>query len=90
MKTFKISLIYIVMFVCLGIVSNCKSNDEPDPCGEFECLNGGIKITGVDGCLCDCPPNYTGANCETLVISCVDIGCPPGQSPNPNNDCVCE
>ncbi|MGI9541842.1 MAG: hypothetical protein ACR2MX_01210 [Cyclobacteriaceae bacterium] len=90
MKMIKTSLFLIILFFCLGPMLGCNSEDEqPDPCLEFECFNGGTTVAGVDSCECECPDGYVGAQCET-EITCVDIGCPEGQSPNPNNDCLCE
>ena len=89
MKTFKTIFFYAAMLICIGLISNCKSDDsEEDPCAGLVCENGGTAVVGVDGCFCECPPGYTGANCQVLV-GC-DVGCPPGQAPNPLNDCKCE
>lgn len=95
MKTLKTNLVAaIVAFgLCVSMLtfSTCSSDDDADPCEAFECLNGGEKIAGTDGCQCDCPPNYSGENCEIPFPKCpVTVECPIGQSPNPDNDCACE
>ena len=55
MKTIKTNLIYVTMAISLLAFSHCNSDDEADPCEAFECLNGGEKIAGTDGCQCECP-----------------------------------
>ncbi len=95
MKTFKTKLLSAFMIVSFGLTvleySGCSSNNENDPCGNLECLNGGEKIAGIDDCHCDCPAGYTGTNCETKVTTtCVDTACPTGTSPNPDHGCACE
>lgn len=37
-------------------------------CGANSCSNGGyLRATGSEQCACDCPPNFTGAKCETQL-----------------------
>ena len=95
MKILRTNWLTVLMTISLGIgtlsFSGCDSTDEAGPCDDLECLNGGEKITGADGCLCDCPPAFSGANCETAVSECPPSAeCPIGYSPNPDNDCACE
>ncbi|XP_059145417.1 delta-like protein 1 [Physella acuta] len=40
-----------------------------DPCSNFPCYNGGQCTAPADAPYCVCPPDYTGANCETRVTS---------------------
>lgn len=37
-------------------------------CGSNSCSNGGyMRSTSTERCTCDCPPNFTGANCESQL-----------------------
>jgi hypothetical protein len=94
MKNLKTNLFssLLTATILLGMLtfSACTSDDEDDPCSAIECLNGGEKISGTDGCLCDCPAGYTGLNCENKVMECPGMECPSGKSPNPDNSCACE
>lgn len=75
----------------IGTLFSCGSDDDADVCSNFECVNGGEKIAGVDGCRCDCPIGYTGLNCQTKSPECpVTVECPIGKTPNPDNGCKCE
>ncbi len=81
--------------LCFGMLAfpSCKSGDsaDPDTCEQLQCLNGGEKIVGVDGCHCDCPAGYSGENCEVKDAQCpVTVECPIGKTPNPDNGCACE
>lgn len=93
MKTIKTNFLAttLAFCLCLGMLtlSNCSSDDDAEVCSGFECHNGGEKIAGVDGCQCDCPPGYTGVNCEKAACP-PTAECPIGKSPNPNNGCACE
>jgi len=59
MKKKLISLLSIVVLLSIAF-TGCK---EDDPCDSVNCQNNGVCITGV----CDCPINWTGANCNTPV-----------------------
>jgi hypothetical protein len=85
--------VFAVFSLCTGIamLPACKSDDDTGPCSQFECLNGGEKIAGIDNCSCDCPPGYSGDNCQTKDATCpANVECPFGQLPNPANNCKCE
>ena len=43
-----------------------------DDCVGNLCQNGGRCVDGVNTYTCDCPPNYTGENCEIDVDECLD------------------
>lgn len=76
MKTNTIySLLALVAFALF--MSSCEKEEkqeEKDPCEYMVCLNGGVCIDGT----CDCPPPFTGANCETDTTTpdpCKGITC---------------
>lgn len=50
-----------------AIAEACSTKNQIllDRCDTVVCLNGGTCLSGV----CDCPPGYTGAYCETLIPS---------------------
>ena len=64
---------------------------EDGNCDYVTCYNGGIKESygSEDYCYCECPPGYGGEFCEIELLNCDGVECPTGQSPDPNNDCVC-
>ncbi|XP_062869869.1 protocadherin Fat 3 [Trichomycterus rosablanca] len=51
----------------------------PDPCLGVTCQNGGTCASLPAGAFaCSCPPQYTGARCETRVTSCMPTPCQNG------------
>ncbi|XP_071506100.1 uncharacterized protein [Diadema antillarum] len=46
-----------------------------DECRSSPCLNGGSCIDGNSSYTCQCPPGYTGINCETDVDECSSAPC---------------
>lgn len=54
------------------------SGCEDDRCATRSCENGGVCIDGF----CDCPPGFTGANCELSLDPCDRKDCDPNQSSN--------
>ncbi|XP_033634228.1 fibropellin-1-like [Asterias rubens] len=48
---------------------NCDVEDIPDPCRVNHCINGGACQGRPDGrYLCQCPEQFTGAHCESVVV----------------------
>lgn len=87
------SMIAFALMGAMLTLTNCNKSDDKDedPCSVLVCQNGGEKIAGSDGCLCNCPAGYTGLHCETEVKECpVTVECPIGKTPNPDNGCACE
>ena len=59
----------ILGLVFLGLVISCN-NEEPDPCENVSCLNGGSCVNGV----CDCSEEFTGPDCSRQKTpSSIDI-----------------
>ncbi|KAI4882360.1 hypothetical protein NFI96_005358 [Prochilodus magdalenae] len=51
----------------------------PDPCLGVPCQNGATCSSLPSGAFsCNCPPQYTGARCETEVTSCIPTPCQNG------------
>ena len=46
-----------------------------DQCSPTPCLNGGTCQNGDSGYTCECPPGYTGTNCEALIDDCASAPC---------------
>lgn len=75
----------------LTVFTSCEK-DDPDPCENVTCLNGGVCVNGS----CDCPDGYSGLQCETFDdcfnVTCLNGGtcvngicnCPDGYS---GSDC---
>ncbi len=69
-----------LLTVCgLLIFAACKK----DNCKDVNCLNGGICNDGK----CDCPPGYSGTNCETKD-SCYNVDCGWGDCNNGKCNCL--
>lgn len=76
------------------VFSSCQKDPvtAPDPCANISCFNGGVCQNGT----CDCPPGFSGAQCQIADpchnITCLNGGtcvngncdCPPGYS---GSDC---
>lgn len=58
-----------ILISALLIFSSC-SKDDPDPCENVVCLNGGACVNGS----CNCPEGYSGAQCETFD-DCFNVTC---------------
>jgi len=70
--------ISLVLLAITLLVSACKKDPILIPAvveGEcpFDCLNGGTCIEGKNRC--DCPPEYTGAQCQYPITPCVTVSC---------------
>lgn len=67
-----LSVLLPILF--LALTFNACQKDDPvitiDPCENITCLNSGICIDGT----CDCPPAYTGAQCQTYN-ACFNVTC---------------
>jgi hypothetical protein len=76
-----------VLFLAFAALAftGCEKED-PDPCMEKTCLNGGICDDGR----CDCPTNYSGDECQifTNPDRCATITCFNGGT-CVNGSCVC-
>ncbi len=75
--TYKIKLLFVLLAIGL-LFSTCKKDPILIPVvpeGEcpFTCLNGGTCIESTG--LCDCPPEYTGAQCQFPVDPCATVIC---------------
>jgi len=70
MKTNNLFVLMVTMLTVTLCFTACKK-DDPNPCDNVECQNGGSCDDGT----CDCPTGFTGANCETAVQTdpCDDI-----------------
>ncbi len=53
-----------------ALLSTSCTQEDPDPCADIVCLNGGSCIDGT----CDCPPGTSGNICQT-VDPCFDVVC---------------
>jgi hypothetical protein len=60
MKNKQLSIIFFSILSCFILLTSCTKDDT---CPSVSCQNGGT-INESD-CSCDCPPEYTGTNCET-------------------------
>ncbi|XP_071789742.1 protein lin-12-like [Asterias amurensis] len=57
--------------------AHCKPNVDNVSCRSVTCMNGGqcLALKG-EGAKCECPPEFTGAHCETKIPSpCANLTC---------------
>ncbi|WP_052599747.1 calcium-binding EGF-like domain-containing protein [Aureispira sp. CCB-QB1] len=67
------------------VFSSCQKDPvtAPDPCANISCFNGGVCQNGT----CDCPPGFSGAQCQ-IADPCHNITCLNGGTcVNGNCDC---
>lgn len=74
-KNMKSFSIFIIFFIC--VLGSCT-----DPCKKMNCQAGNC----VDG-KCDCPPGYSGANCQYHDV-CYNVKCQNGGTCN-DGSCNC-
>lgn len=60
MKTLLATISLILFF---GLIPMSCTEDNPDPCGDNYCYNGGVCVNGE----CDCPSGWTGLRCSKQV-----------------------
>jgi hypothetical protein len=76
-KCFAFALVLALAF------SACKKDEPYDPCEDKTCFNGGVCDDGR----CDCPPGFSGSECEIQDL-CYNITClNGGQCVNGTCDC---
>lgn len=72
MKNNNLILLTLILFVSTLCFTACnKDDDDPNPCENVSCDNGGTCDNGD----CNCLEGFTGTNCETAVEAgvCDDI-----------------
>lgn len=76
---------YLTILILAFSVFSCEKESDKDPCEGVSCYNGGTCVDGA----CDCPPDFTGPNCETDISDpCDDVTCENGYCAN--GACVCD
>lgn len=66
-------IILLPLLFVATIFSSCQKDDPivpPDPCENVTCLNNGFCLNGT----CDCPPGYSGNQCQTYD-ACFNVNC---------------
>ena len=75
MKTSTTTTFYSILFFLLFTQISWGQFGGGDPCGTFPCSNGGTCSVDADGgYICDCPPFYSGPQCQDLQSYPVVLG----------------
>ncbi len=74
----KISSLFMLIMILICIISACKKDPilipaVPEDKCPFACMNGGTCIESTGNC--DCPPEWTGAQCQFPVDPCGSVIC---------------
>lgn len=68
----------------VAVIPACKKSIPTDPCDAITCHNGGWCLSGT----CNCPPGYTGTQCEIAIDACDTLDCKNGGTCY-DNSCHC-